>query len=239
MRLPLLERTQTAGFGVRTSHSDPKLKGISILLIFSNIYHFYQKLQCCQKMNFYQSFEIFSLFLGLIISFGALVCKFGNKNVFLMLWHFLWNFFDFPIFSIYRNGNFQFFLKSFPQRFLVLSHTNYQTLSDCANSKSSVINLLVKMSLKNMKKSKWCKTSFDEYNKHRNNFLQDGKINWKTMKNIVQHLCTNDTHVLRTDGDFRSNQPGVESCSIKTCEKLDDSAENIIKIDSLRCVTTY
>ena len=59
------------------------------------------------------------------------------------------------------------------------------------------------------------------------------------MKNIVQHLCTNDTHVLRTDGDFRSNQLGVESCSIKTCEKLDDSAENIIKIDSWRCVTTY
>ena len=45
------------------------------------------------------------------------MCKFGNKNVFLMLWHFLWNFFDFPIFSIYRK------LESFPQQLLVLSHT--------------------------------------------------------------------------------------------------------------------
>ena len=34
------------------------------------------------------------------------MCKFGNKNVFLMLWHFLLNFFDFPIFSIYRKWEF-------------------------------------------------------------------------------------------------------------------------------------
>ena len=32
--------------------------------------------------------------------------------------------------------------------------------------------------------------------------------------------------------DFRSIQPAVELCSIKNCEKLDDSAENISKIDS-------
>ena len=39
------------------------------------------------------------------------MCKFGNKNVFLMLWHFLWNFFDFPIFSIYRKLEFSIFPK--------------------------------------------------------------------------------------------------------------------------------
>ena len=39
------------------------------------------------------------------------MCKFGNKNVFLMLWHFLWNFFDFLIFSIYRKLEFSIFPK--------------------------------------------------------------------------------------------------------------------------------
>ena len=39
------------------------------------------------------------------------MCKFGNKNLFLMLWHFLWNFFDFPIFSIYRKWEFSVFPK--------------------------------------------------------------------------------------------------------------------------------
>ena len=39
------------------------------------------------------------------------MCKFGNKNVFLMLWHFLWNFFDFPIFIIYRKLEFLIFAK--------------------------------------------------------------------------------------------------------------------------------
>ena len=38
------------------------------------------------------------------------MCKFGKKkNVFLMLWHFLWNFFDFPFFSIYRKLEFSIF----------------------------------------------------------------------------------------------------------------------------------
>ena len=41
------------------------------------------------------------------------MCKFGNTNVFLMLWHFLWNFFDFSIFSIYRKWEFSFFPKIF------------------------------------------------------------------------------------------------------------------------------
>ena len=64
------------------------------------------------------------------------------------------------------------------------------------------------------------------------------------MNNIVQHLCTNDSLVCKsgikaTDGDFRRNQPAVELCSIKNCEKLDDSVENISKIDSGRCITTY
>ena len=48
------------------------------------------------------------------------MCKFGNKNVFLTLWHFWWNFFDFPNFSIYRKWDFSIFLKSFPQRFFGL-----------------------------------------------------------------------------------------------------------------------
>ena len=37
-------------------------------------------------------------FFGLIISFGALVCKLGNKNVFLTLCHFLVDFFRFSNF---------------------------------------------------------------------------------------------------------------------------------------------
>ena len=39
------------------------------------------------------------------------MCKFGNKNVFLMLWHLWWNLFDFPIFSIYRKWKFSIFPK--------------------------------------------------------------------------------------------------------------------------------
>ena len=39
------------------------------------------------------------------------MCKFGNKNVFLMLCHCLWKFFDFPIFSIYRKLEFSIFPK--------------------------------------------------------------------------------------------------------------------------------
>ena len=42
------------------------------------------------------------------------MCTFGNKYVFLMLRHFfffLWNFFDFPIFSIYRKWEFSIFPK--------------------------------------------------------------------------------------------------------------------------------
>ena len=39
------------------------------------------------------------------------MCTVGNKNVFLMLWYFLWNFFDFPIFSIYRKLEFSVFSK--------------------------------------------------------------------------------------------------------------------------------
>ena len=45
--------------------------------------------------------------------------------------------------------------------------------------------------------------------------------------------------IKETGGDLRSNQPAVELCSIKICEKFDDSAENISKIDSGSCITTY
>ena len=46
-------------------------------------------------------------------------------------------------------------------------------------------------------------------------------------------------NVLSNDGDFRSNQQAVKLCSIKNCEKFDDSAENISKIDSGSCITIY
>ena len=40
------------------------------------------------------------------------MCKFGSKNVFLMLWHFFCGiFFDFPIFIIYRKWEFSIFPK--------------------------------------------------------------------------------------------------------------------------------
>ena len=59
------------------------------------------------------------------------MCKSGNKHVFSTLWS-LGSTFQFSVFT--ENGNFQVFLKSFPQRFW--SHgTHYQTLSDCTNSK--------------------------------------------------------------------------------------------------------
>ena len=48
------------------------------------------------------------------------MCKFGNKNVFLILWHFLWNFFDFPIFSIYRKLEFSIFPKIVSANFFCL-----------------------------------------------------------------------------------------------------------------------
>ena len=56
------------------------------------------------------------------------MCKFGNKNVLLLLFFvvFFLVFFVvfFPQFSAFTdNWNFQFFLKSFQQQFLVLSHT--------------------------------------------------------------------------------------------------------------------
>ena len=59
------------------------------------------------------------------------MCKFGNKNVFLTLWHFWWNIFDFLIFSIYRKWEFSIFLKIVSATFFRL----ITTLSDCANSK--------------------------------------------------------------------------------------------------------
>ena len=48
------------------------------------------------------------------------MCKFGNKNLFLMLWHFLWNFFDFPIFSIYKKWEFSVFPKIVSETIFVL-----------------------------------------------------------------------------------------------------------------------
>ena len=64
------------------------------------------------------------------------------------------------------------------------------------------------------------------------------------MSNVVQHLCTNDSHVFRVEqkqmmATLEVSKRHLEFCSIKYCEKLDDSAENISKVDSGRCITTY
>ena len=45
--------------------------------------------------------------------------------------------------------------------------------------------------------------------------------------------------IKETGGDFRSSHPAMELCSIQNCEKLDDSAENISKIDSPHTDTGY
>ena len=64
------------------------------------------------------------------------------------------------------------------------------------------------------------------------------------MHNVVQHLLTKmilmfKSGIKRAYGDFRSDQLAVELCSIKNCEKMDDSSENISKIDSGKCITRY
>ena len=60
------------------------------------------------------------------------MCKFGNKKCVLMLRHFFVDFFSIFQFSAFtENENFQFFLKSFPQRFLVLSHTSSNSFRMC------------------------------------------------------------------------------------------------------------
>ena len=63
--------------------------------------------------------------------------EFGNKNVLLTLWHFWWIFFFFSVFKEY--GNFHFFLKSFPQRFLVSSHTSSISFRLCKFKKVGLI----------------------------------------------------------------------------------------------------
>ena len=125
MRSPLTEKKQAAGFGVKTSHSDKKNEMDFDSTHFLQYLRFFLKNCNFVKMHFYQNFEILNFFLGLIISFWALVCKLGSKNVFLSLCHFWWFFLDFPIFCIYRKWEFPVtvFLKSFPQIVLVLSHT--------------------------------------------------------------------------------------------------------------------
>ena len=129
---------------------------------FQYLSFFLKNCNFVKKLIFTKILRFFKLFLGLFISFGALVCKCGNKNVFLMLWHFCGVFSIFQFSAFTENGNFQCFLKSFPQRILVLSHTLSNSFRLCKFKKLG-LKLLVKMSLKNMKKSKWCKTSFDEY----------------------------------------------------------------------------
>ena len=77
---------------------------------------------------------------------------------------FWWNFsiFQFSVFT--ENGNFQFFLKSFLHRFFFgfITHTIklFQTVQI---QKGRLSFVSPQKRLKNMKKSKWCKTSFEEY----------------------------------------------------------------------------
>ena len=94
-------------------------------LFFFFFFFFFSKIAILSKMYFYQTFEVLKLFLGLIISFGTpLVCKLGNKKFVLNSVSFLVEFFSIFQFSVFtENRNFHFFLKSFPQVVLVLSHT--------------------------------------------------------------------------------------------------------------------
>ena len=62
---------------------------------FFFFFFFVSKIAILSKTAFFTKiFRFLKMFLGVIISFGALVCKFGNKNVFLTLCHFLWIFFS-------------------------------------------------------------------------------------------------------------------------------------------------
>ena len=63
------------------------------------------------------------------------MCKFGNKNVFLMLWHFCGFFSIFQFSAFTENGFLNFSQNRFRNEFLSYN-THYQTLSGCANSKS-------------------------------------------------------------------------------------------------------
>ena len=87
------------------------------------------------------------------------MCKFGNKIMFLTLWHFWWIFFDFPIFRIYRKWNFSFFPQNcFRNVFGLITYIMKLYLRLC-NFK----NVDLKFVSQYEKKSKWCKTSFEEY----------------------------------------------------------------------------
>ena len=65
-------------------------------------------------------------------------------------------------------------------------------------------------------------------------------LRWsKKLENVVQHLCTNDSHVFRVEQKQMTKKTTalevtkrhLEFCSIKYCEIMDDSAENISKVD--------
>ena len=75
MILSLTEKKYGVVFSVKTSHIDPKLIRVLILLIFSKIYDFFSENALLLK------FEIFFIFFCLIICSGALVHKFGNRTV--------------------------------------------------------------------------------------------------------------------------------------------------------------
>ena len=129
MRSPLTERKYAAGFGVKTYHSDKNLKRILILLIFTDIYDFFSKLQFFHIMHFYHILTFFKLFFGFAlelwcVNFGTKMCSL-HCGIFSVFFFFFFSTFQFSVIYniITENGNFQFFLISFPQRFSVSSHT--------------------------------------------------------------------------------------------------------------------
>ena len=82
--------------------------------------------------------------------------------MFLTLWYYngFFSIFQYSVFT--ENGNFHFFFKSFPQHFLVSSHTSSHFLRLCKFKKVG-LKFVTKMSLQNMKiKSKLLLTSIEE-----------------------------------------------------------------------------
>ena len=108
MRSRLRERKEVVCFGFKTSHIDPNLIGILILLIFSNIYDFLSKMQC-QKMNFYPNFDILSIVFFLAQSF-ALEHLLVNLETKMCSEHCVLNTVTFEV-DFFRCSNFQYLQK--------------------------------------------------------------------------------------------------------------------------------
>ena len=114
MRSHLRERKEVVCFGFKTSHIDPNLIGILILLIFSNIYDFLSKMQFCQKMNFYPNFDILSIVFFFFFFFFAqsfaLELLFVNLETKMCSEHCVPNTVTFEV-DFFRCSNFQYLQK--------------------------------------------------------------------------------------------------------------------------------